>query len=374
MEARRYSQAWLPVVLLLLPVVAGVGWWGGRASMSAPDRNAAAVHAGDVAAASDPMSDPAAASGATRPRRAEAPLPDLTTPLRDTWHGLKQRADAGEAGAACRLAAEMEFCDGIRLRLDAASAMLADHEAMAAPPGAADADAATRADARRRAITTGSERLLEQSRHCEGAPAFSPQDSVRYWRSAALGGHVGAMRHYAVGNAFRMNDTLDNLDALRVYRREAETIAQRAVAAGDLLTAAALASAYSPQRRGNRRYLLAQSVQPDAGRALALFLYVRERLRVGPEPPPRLQARLDSTIRTLEAELSPAALSQARAQAAAYPATTPVTPREYALLSRATGTGATANVSREECAPSPAQGLTPSLRATPSAVPLPSRA
>ncbi len=68
---------------------------------------------------------------------------------------------------------------------------------------------------------------------------------MRYWRSAALGGNVAAMRHYAVGNAFRMNDTLDNLDALRVYRSEAEAIAQRAVAAGDLITAMTLANAYS---------------------------------------------------------------------------------------------------------------------------------
>jgi len=347
METRRHWRTGALIALLALPVVAGLGWWGGRASLSPPEKTADTGPVAGAAPASGAASArPSPDVGVPRPPRPEAPLPDLATPLRDTWQGLKQRADAGDAGAACRLASELEFCDGIRQRLDSASAMLADPDVMTSLRGASDEDIA----ARRRALTTGSERLLEQSRHCEGVPVFSPQDRVRYWRSAAHGGNVAAMRHYAVGNAFRMNDTLDNLDALRIYRGEAEAIAQRAVAAGDLITAMTLAASYSPHRRGNRRYLLAQSVQPDAGRALALYLYVQQRAQAGTALPEPMQKRMASMIRMLEADLSPDALSQARAQAARYPATAILSPREGSLLSYMDRSGNTANINREDCA------------------------
>lgn len=347
METRRHSRTGALLALLVLPVVAGLGWWGGRTSLPAAEKTADTGPVADAALASSGVSAPPSLDAdAPRPRRPDAPLPDLATPLRDTWQDLKHHADAGDAGAACRLAAELEFCDGIRQRLDSASAMLANRDVRTDLPGASDEEIA----ARRRALTTGSERLLEQSRHCEGVPAFSPQDRVRYWRSAALGGNVAAMRHYAVGNAFRMNDTLDNLDALRVYRSEAEAIAQRAVAAGDLITAMTLASAYSPHRRGNRRYLLAQSVQPDAGRALALYLYVQQRAQAGTPLSEPMQRRMTGMIRTLEADLSPEALGQVRAQAARYPATAPLSPRERSLLTYVDRSGNTANINREDCA------------------------
>lgn len=352
MEARRRSWMWVLVVLVVLPAVAGLGWWSGRATAPEPD-----TAVGADAQGSQPSSDASLpvsstdARQAARPRTPDAPLPDLATPLRDTWQGLKQRADAGDSGAACRLASELEFCDHIRQRLDAASAMLADRDAMGAPANSADDDAARQRDMRQ-AIAVSSERLLEQSRQCEGVPVFSPQDRVRYWRNAALGGNIAAMRHYAVGNAFRMNDTLDNLDALRVYRSEAETLAQRAVDAGDLATAMALASAYSPHRRGNRRYLLAQSVQPDAARSLALYLHVQQRVQADTAVPEPARKRLARAIQALEADLSPADLSQARTQAARYPAGASLSPRERGMLLYV-DRGGTPSINRQECAPTP---------------------
>ncbi len=275
METRRHTGKWL---LVLLPAVLGLGWWSGRASLPA-------THATAVAASSvhtPPAAGLSADHGPARLPVVDAPLPDLSLPLRDTWQRLKQRADGGDAKASCRLAAELEFCDQVRQRLDAASAMLADHEAIASSAGASGPEATAQERARRQALTNASEDVLGLSQHCEGVPAFTPQDRVRYWRAAALGGNVAAMRHYTVGNAFRLNETLENLDALRLYRSEAETIAKRAVAAGDLPTTLALAAAYSPQPRSGRRFYLAQVVEPDPARALALYLHVQDRLRGGP--------------------------------------------------------------------------------------------
>ncbi len=351
MEGHRRSRTWWLAALLVLSGVAILGWWGGRTSLSLPDETTDAGPDGRASTPSSQAPTPLSPDrGSARQRALSTPLPDLATPLRDSWQGLQQRADAGDAGAACRLAAELEFCDGIRQGLDAASAMLADRDVMTAPSGDS-AEAVALVNERRRALTAGSERLLEQSRQCEGVPVFSPQDRVRYWRNAALGGNVAAMRHYAVGNAFRMNDTLDNLDALRAYRSEAETLAQRAVDAGDLVTAMALASAYSPLRRGNRRYLLAQSVQPDAVRALALYLHVQQRIQADKAAPEPVRRRLASIIQTLQAELPPAALSQARAEAARYPAVAHSSTREHGMLLRVANSGATPGITREECAP-----------------------
>lgn len=200
-------------------------------------------------------------------------------------------------------------------------------------------------------LTNASEDVLALSQHCEGVPAFSPEDRVRYWRSAALGGNVAAMRHYAVGNAFRLNDTLDNLDGLRLYRSEAETIAKRAVAAGDLPTTLALAAAYSPQPRNGRRFYLAQVVKPDAAKALALYLHVQDRLRDGPPLTPAAQSRMDATLRDLTSGLSSAAQEEARAQASRYRTTTPVLPSDRSHVFSNANAGGTIAIDRQDCNP-----------------------
>lgn len=350
MESRRRSWAWALVVLL--PVVAGLGWWAGRASLPAPDRAADADTPVDATPVVGPLPTPPTTDGdVARPPSPDAPLPDLALPLRDTWQGLKQRADSGDAKASCRLAAELEYCDQIRQRLDAASAMLADHEAMASLTGRSNPEAAAQERARRQALTNASEDVLGLSRHCEGVPSFPSQDRVRYWRSAALGGSVAAMRHYTVGNAFRLNDTLENLDELRLYRNDAEMIAKRAVAAGDLPTTLALAAAYSPQPRNGRRFYLAQVVKPDPVQALALYLHVQDRLRDGPPLTQPAQARMETTLRDLESGLSPASRSQARAQAARYAVNTPVLPSDRGNAFNSPVVGATTGIDRQDCDP-----------------------
>lgn len=342
---------WAIVSLLLMPVVAGVGWLGGRASVDTKEATASARP--DVTASSGSPSDAKRSSlgrqlAAQRP--ADAPLPDLNLPLRDTLQGLRQRADAGEAGAACRVAAEMEYCDTIRQHLDSASAMLRNPQALGVPVGEQTTEAQARIQAFKRAMTERSDRLLQQSTHCEGVQVFGSDQRVHYWRAAALGGNVAALRHYSVGNAFRNNETLDNLEALRIYRQEAEAMASRAVAAGDLPTTLALASAYSPLWADGRHHLLDQALPTDAGRALSLYLYVKAGLR-GEKLSPPVQAALDSAIRELEVGLDGEALARAHAQAAAYQRGTPPLRVDQDAVFSGFVRGRTADVMREECAP-----------------------
>src|SRR3546814_6138550 len=87
---------------------------------------------------------------------------------------------------------------------------------------------------------------MQLSPHCEGVPIASPQVRMQHWRTDALGGHVPAMTHYAIGSGFKSDNTLQDLAALGIYRREAETMARRAAAARDPLALMALLSAYMP--------------------------------------------------------------------------------------------------------------------------------
>src|SRR3546814_12509429 len=86
---------------------------------------------------------------------------------------------------------------------------------------------------------------MQLSPHCEGVPIASPQVRMQHWRTAALGGHVPAMTHYAIGSGFKSDNTTQDLAALGIYRREAETTARRAEPARHPLAPKALTSAYS---------------------------------------------------------------------------------------------------------------------------------
>lgn len=202
----------------------------------------------------------------------DAPLPEFGTPLVQIHDALVRRAAAGEARAACRLAAEHEHCENARIQL---RNIIAQQE-RAPTPGEREAEAqggerfrqiqawrAEQAEMRRQAET-----LTTQ---CDAAPSLSPEARARYWRQAALAGHVPSMRHYASGNAFRWHDLMDALPTLQVYRREAESIARRAAMHGDVGSMYALAMAYADLDGGGWRPFLSQTITPDLGEALAWF-------------------------------------------------------------------------------------------------------
>ncbi|MBA3930025.1 MAG: hypothetical protein C0521_10620 [Xanthomonas sp.] len=312
MEAKHLARAWMLSALALIPVAAGIGWWSGRASITSSSEPADAS-----SAVPDAVPDAVVTTSSPGSRAplatAGQPLPDLSAPLRTILPELKRRADGGEPGAACRLAAEMELCEDIRRRLDEAATNLNLQGSWGGPLSAKQQDMRRNMQQRE---AERSERLLQESTHCEGVPAFSSRERVHYWRSAAMGGSLAAINYYVMGRPFRPENTLADLDALRQFQHEAATIAERGVASGDIQTTIALAEAYSPLSR--RRSLLSQAVSPNASKSLALWLQTQSLLD---QPPPggRPQGHLfASGITELEKTMDAATLRLAREQASAY--------------------------------------------------------
>ncbi len=72
---------------------------------------------------------------------------------------------------------------------------------------------------------------LSATEHCKGCTDIIASEQIRYWRQAALAGHLPSMTMYASGNAFRNRNSLAQLQDLEVYRHEAEALARRAALA-----------------------------------------------------------------------------------------------------------------------------------------------
>lgn len=313
MEAKARKRIWM-LSVFLIPAAAGVGWWSGRSAViTTPEPAKAVPSPSDPSVPSHPAARPPNADARVSAASATQPLPDLSAPLRTTLVELKRRADGGEPAAACRLAAEMEYCEDVRRRLDEAAINL-----NLADPASLELSAKQQ-EMRRSMLqreTESSERLLKESAHCEGVPAFSSRERVHYWRTAAMGGSLAAINYYVMGRPFRPENRLADLDALRQFEQEAAAIAERGVASGDIQTTIALAEAYSPL--GRRRSLLSQAVTPDASKSLALWLQAGSLLD---QPPPggRPQGHLFARGNAeLEKSMDAAALLSAREQASAY--------------------------------------------------------
>lgn len=331
---RKQGRTWI-WLLALGATAAGMYYWGRRSGDPLPPPALAATSA----AAPTPATTGAPRAAAAIPRYdagSARPLPSLDSPLRLILPELQRRA-ANEPAAACRLAAEMEYCDNLRMRLAGAENNLDSFERQLERM---PQETQQQRDQRQRmaeSYQSMTERLLTQSEHCAQVPPISPEQRAAYWRRAALAGVPAAMRHYASGNAFRYQDVLDNLPGLATYRSEAESIARAAAERGDARMLASLAFAYSPQRDGMRRNFLGQAVQTNPVESLAMFLQLRDSLPpqdaaanavapVGPGPGLRgprggraefnPREMIDSQIRALTRDLSPEQASQARARAA----------------------------------------------------------
>ena len=186
-------------------------------------------------------------------------------------------ADVAQLEVLVELAAEFERCRALGAQVHAV-----EPEAFILEALLREADKAGHADQVQPHIEEQDRAWQAASRdfeHCAGVPEPSPAEEVRYWRRAALGGHVPAMRHYALGNAFRPGALLALAPELEAYRQEAGHLAVRAAAAGDLAMIHALAHAYLPDDpaadwvpRGSRPFL-DQVVVADARKALE-WLYV----------------------------------------------------------------------------------------------------
>ncbi|MBP6750626.1 MAG: hypothetical protein KA144_13390 [Xanthomonadaceae bacterium] len=278
---------------------------------AAERRSGSAGTADEDAPASDSASKPRASMTKT------APLPPLETPLRAVVVALTERAEAGDARAMCRLAAEYQYCSGLRMRMKMIESGVARAQA------AAEAAAQNSGDGGRGGGRFGgAERIGEafedvsaKYAHCEGVDLPSNTDIARYMRESAAAGHVKAASYYATGDVFRSRDTLSTLPELSLYRENAERLANAAVAQGDTRAAWALAEAYASDPDDPRRSLLAQAVQPAPEKALSLLYGLRaasERGAAQVDQNGRFIGRLQQRIASLEKELGPEAAQRAR--------------------------------------------------------------
>ncbi|WP_337053460.1 hypothetical protein [Pseudoxanthomonas sp. USHLN014] len=298
------------VGVALAAALAGLGWWALRAR---PEPTQAAVAAPETPARATSTPTVSALPAST------TPLPATGTPLRLVFDDLKRRAGNGDARAACRLAAELEQCERVRLQLAQFDDMTRQQQRML--EGMEPARRAKAQENMERTSLARGQQLLQDSEGCEGVPAMSPAQRAGLWRDAALGGSLPALTQYAVGNAFRARDTLQVLPQLQLYRNEAEGLALQAAERGSLQATMALAGAYSPQRDTGRRTYLAQVVTPDPSKSLALYLRAQQALAStqsaqAQAPMQRFRAgALQRNIDWLRGNMSDAQLAQADALA-----------------------------------------------------------
>lgn len=300
-------------------VAAIAGWWLGRAHQAGPVADTVGLPPAAVAVASVPSSPEPASNPPPSASSRNEPLPRLSVPLRLSLPDLQRRADAGDAAAACRLATEWTYCRQLRLRLEIAGHSL-DTPGFQRSLERMDTQTRERAVAYREQnlarMQADAETLLADSAHCEGVVEPEPREVLRRWRQAALGGNVEAMRQYATGAVIPQGRTLQLLPELEQYRHEAEGIALRAVEAGDLETAAALAHAYASENDMGFGTYLPQAVEYDPARALTLYLRVRAAAPPGPASE-FAERHMGGSIEALGNKLSPERRGQAQTQARA---------------------------------------------------------
>lgn len=292
----------LLIPLAMLALGAGIGFWTRDRQAPVParaDLPAVDVAGGDSSSASArgtaPVADAAAdppggASTSTArpvgfemsaemaPGYAAAPLPPLDANIADVYDDLKARAQQGDGKAACRLAADLQQCvwrDQILPGLERVTRRMANQP---------DFQPSTEADPRRQAWES---RMLDMAQHqvdyatglaarCKGLSDAQIAEHVDWWRTAALSGHVPSMVHYAKGDAFRLNATIENLQRLATYKEDAERWMRAAAATGSPDALQQLLLAYAPER-SPRGTLLQQAVKPDVVEAQAILRLMQER-------------------------------------------------------------------------------------------------
>lgn len=299
------KKTWIPLIVLVLLAMAAALYF----ATSRPG-----TRGSDLGHSDATLSD-TGESVSIKPfaRAKERPLPPTDLPLSAVIDDLKRRANRGEANAACRLATEWTECLGLQKQLQRNETILQNRERIALrllPEG--NSGNSQRKNISVDAIERGVDYAVaevERSKsalvHCEGVPSPQPEEVTRYWRQAALAGHLPSMRNYAVGNAFRRDEILNNLPALMIYRQEAEKIARQAADQGDLRAAIALAGAYSPltARRGS---FLSQIVEPNAAESLVLSYRIHAAMEGLQDPLMRsARSELAGMINGLETMLSP---------------------------------------------------------------------
>jgi hypothetical protein len=277
---------WIAGIAVMAIVAGLVAIWFGRAGNApvpvAGESDAPEVAAGtDAAADADATQDTAPASaasaGASNALRAAPssaarpalPLPPPGAPLAGILDDLERRARAGDARAACRLAAEIGRCAGLARR----QALPTPLQYPAASPGGNPVDDKQL----ERYVDFAARQQLELERDetvCAGVPRERLRDATPWLLAAARGGNTAAMVVYVSGMWTAVDPyALRHADVLAAYSREAERMALALVEAGSPELVRSLGMAYAG---GAAHGALGSVVEPDPVRGHALLRLLLE--------------------------------------------------------------------------------------------------
>lgn len=248
------------------------GPWSAAVPADAGASADAVATAGGEQAVDGIEATPAAQPGPESPAAPAGPLPPLDAPLAAILPELERRAAAGDAAAACRIAADRATCGWLRAQREHHLAWAArEQQKLEMASSGASPDVVAQAARRLNAEMSRREAQLEASEsRCAGIEAPRPAQIAADWRRAAQLGSPSAMRYWASGQAIQPNGVLDALDELTAYRAGAPAMARQLVREGDLAMTLAMANATAPLS-SRTLSLLGQAVDEDAALSLALY-------------------------------------------------------------------------------------------------------
>ena len=279
-------------VLLLVAGVYALGRWSAMPASSASTAGADAGNGPAVAGLPGTASSPKASPG--------GPLPPPTAPLATTFTDLQARANAGDADAARRLVRDLDRCS----RQRAADWKNAGTTQALLDRGTEGMNAAqlrtyqTLLDAMDvRQQTAARNRDL-----CAGVDDRMLDTLVANIAQAARLGDADARACYlGEGPLYNVRSLLEHPGVLQSYRRDANAMIERGLAAGDWRVVDLLQRAYEPGAQG----LLAGMLGPDPAQHYRyLKLY-----RLGAEP--HRAGQLDRQIAAVAASLPPERIYEA---------------------------------------------------------------
>lgn len=135
----------------------------------------------------DPTADAPPPTSAPHSAAIAVALPPMDVPVRKTIDALRARALAGDAVAACRLAADLAFCSWSVAQRNPGSIDGID-------PARAQSEAELAAQDRQLSVAQAG---VRQRRHCEGLTAADLSAGGTWLRQAARAGHVPSILAYA---------------------------------------------------------------------------------------------------------------------------------------------------------------------------------
>jgi hypothetical protein len=226
----------LPLLAVLALGLGVAGYWSTRVGPDEARREAAAQMPETRPASIAQPAWKAAPPGAQRIhllpfRPGRMPLPPLDAPLAEVFPALERAARAGDVGAQCRLAVEIERCTRLlekerrwaRIQAERLEELHVDNEA-----------------SRVAMLARSTAKLDRIEAICTGIDIPADLEPWQLLRSAARSGHVPSMLRFVREFPLTANDLVQRLDILAIYRDEAPGYLQRAATSPDLYGAHAM--------------------------------------------------------------------------------------------------------------------------------------